>query len=98
MHNVLHHSVLVWPLQWTHSTRACGAQAGVAPARQAIPLAHIRKILEANRLPNGKALTAVQREQLLAQYQATAAQQAAESAGAAPPTPGLRCRSVVFHG
>ena len=55
----------------------------MAPPRQAIPLAHIRKILEANRLPNGKTLTAVQREQLLAQYQATAAQQAA-AAGAAP--------------
>jgi len=62
-------------------------QAGAPPARQAVPLVHIRKVLDANRLPNGRELTPAQREQLLAQYHAAAAQQAAAASGA-PRAPG----------
>ena len=48
-----------------------------------MPLAHLKKVLDANRLPNGVELTPGQRNQLIAQYRATEAQQAAQQAAAA---------------
>lgn len=54
-----------------------------APQRQAVPLAHLKKVLDANRLPNGVELTPGQRNQLIAQYRATEAQLAAQQAAAA---------------